>query len=104
MRRWRSISQAMSVRIWAEFRQASSIIFLPAARQTSFCAMTLPDRRQTASDISTIQINPHSTDEIELVAARMRQTLIEVLGEEEGTALSSMDWLSAFFERAELRS
>ena len=39
------------------------------------------------------QIDPRSADEIALVAARMRQTLVEVLGEEEGTALYSMDWL-----------
>lgn len=38
-------------------------------------------------------LNPQARDEIELVAARMRLTLIEVLGEERGTAMYSMDWL-----------
>ena len=39
------------------------------------------------------QIDADSAAEIGLVAARMRQTLVEVLGEEEGTALYSMEWL-----------
>jgi GNAT superfamily N-acetyltransferase len=39
------------------------------------------------------EIDRNSNEEITLVAARMRQTLIEVLGEEKGTALYSMDWL-----------
>lgn len=39
------------------------------------------------------EINSESHDEIALVASRMRQTLVEVLGEEKGTALYSMDWL-----------
>lgn len=39
------------------------------------------------------EIDPHSDAEIRLVAERMRQTLIEVLGEERGTAMYSMDWL-----------
>jgi GNAT superfamily N-acetyltransferase len=38
-------------------------------------------------------INPLSVAEIDLVAERMRATLIEVEGEETGTALYSMDWL-----------
>lgn len=38
-------------------------------------------------------INPHASEEINLVAERMRATLIEVEGEETGTALYSMDWL-----------
>jgi GNAT superfamily N-acetyltransferase len=38
-------------------------------------------------------LDPASSHEIELVAARMKQTLVEVLGEEEGTALYSMEWL-----------
>jgi hypothetical protein len=33
------------------------------------------------------------TEEVELVAARMRETLIEVLGEEAGGSLYSMEWL-----------
>ncbi|MBK7963383.1 MAG: hypothetical protein IPK04_20635 [Bdellovibrionales bacterium] len=43
-----------------------------------------------------IQIRPlksDSTDEIELIAMRMRETLIEVLGEEEGGSMYSMAWL-----------
>jgi GNAT superfamily N-acetyltransferase len=39
------------------------------------------------------EINPNSEEEISLVAARMRQTLVEVLGEEKGTSLYSMEWL-----------
>ncbi len=38
-------------------------------------------------------INPESTQEIELVAMRMQQTLIEVLGAERGRSMYSMDWL-----------
>jgi GNAT superfamily N-acetyltransferase len=40
-------------------------------------------------------VRPDAEDEIALVAARMRLTLIEVLGEERGTALYTMDWLRA---------
>ncbi len=39
------------------------------------------------------EIDPTSEVEINLVAARMRQTLIEVEGEEAGTALYTMEWL-----------
>ncbi len=39
------------------------------------------------------EINPLADDEIELVAQRMRATLIEVEGPEAGVALCSMDWL-----------
>lgn len=38
-------------------------------------------------------INAASEFEVDLVASRMRQTLIEVLGQEKGTALYSLDWL-----------
>lgn len=38
-------------------------------------------------------INPDSTDEITLVAARMRQTLCEVLGVARGESMYSMAWL-----------
>jgi GNAT superfamily N-acetyltransferase len=38
-------------------------------------------------------IDPGSRAEVEIVAARMRQTLVEVLGEERGTALYTMEWL-----------
>jgi GNAT superfamily N-acetyltransferase len=40
-------------------------------------------------------IDPNSEIEIELVAQRMRATLIEVEGEAAGTALHSMEWLRA---------
>lgn len=39
------------------------------------------------------EIDPTSDAEIDLVAERMRATLIEVEGEENGIALYSMDWL-----------
>jgi GNAT superfamily N-acetyltransferase len=39
------------------------------------------------------EINQHSSDEIALVASRMRQTLVEVMGEEKGASFYSMDWL-----------
>ncbi len=39
------------------------------------------------------EINPASAAELELVAGRMRETLVEVEGEAIGTALYSMDWL-----------
>ena len=38
-------------------------------------------------------LDPESTAEIQLVASRMRQTLIEVLGEEKGGGMYTMDWL-----------
>lgn len=38
-------------------------------------------------------IDATSAAEIELVAHRMRETLVEVLGEEQGNAMYSMDWL-----------
>lgn len=38
-------------------------------------------------------LDPRSDAEVDLVAARMRRTLVEVLGEERGTALHTMDWL-----------
>jgi GNAT superfamily N-acetyltransferase len=41
------------------------------------------------------EINPDSAAEINLVAERMRATLIEVEGEAAGTALYDMDWLQA---------
>ncbi|MBY0413048.1 MAG: GNAT family N-acetyltransferase [Bdellovibrionales bacterium] len=39
------------------------------------------------------EINPKSEFEIDLVAHRMQQTLIEVLGYEKGEAMYSIDWL-----------
>ena len=38
-------------------------------------------------------MDPRSAAEVELVALRMRQTLIEVEGEEIGNSLYTMDWL-----------
>lgn len=38
-------------------------------------------------------IDPRSSAEIELVAQRMRQTLVEVLGKKAGEAMYSLDWL-----------
>ena len=39
------------------------------------------------------EINPQSSAEIELVATRMRETLIEVLGEEAGGNMYPLEWL-----------
>jgi len=44
-------------------------------------------------DFKIREIDPDSASEITLVASRMRQTLIEVLGKENGSTLYSMDWL-----------
>lgn len=38
-------------------------------------------------------VNGNDTAEIELVASRMRETLVEVIGQERGTAMYTMDWL-----------
>jgi GNAT superfamily N-acetyltransferase len=40
-------------------------------------------------------IDPTSTAEIDLVAKRMRQTLIEVEGQDRGASLYSLEWLAA---------
>lgn len=39
------------------------------------------------------EIDPQSEVEVNLVAERMRQTLVEVLGKEKGESMYSMDWL-----------
>jgi GNAT superfamily N-acetyltransferase len=39
------------------------------------------------------ELDPANGDELELVATRMRKTLEEVLGQEAGRALYTMDWL-----------
>jgi GNAT superfamily N-acetyltransferase len=44
-------------------------------------------------EYSIHELDPASTSEIELVASRMRDTLIEVLGEERGGGMYTMDWL-----------
>jgi len=49
-------------------------------------------QKQT-NDFHIRAIDPNSVAEIDLVAQRMRATLIEVEGEETGTAVYSMDWL-----------
>ncbi|MEQ1936174.1 MAG: hypothetical protein ABL962_20145, partial [Fimbriimonadaceae bacterium] len=38
-------------------------------------------------------LNPNSIEEIELVAKRMRLTLMEVISVEEGEKMYTMDWL-----------
>lgn len=40
-------------------------------------------------------LNPGSLREIELVASRMRQTLVDVLGEERGGGMYTIEWLVA---------
>lgn len=39
------------------------------------------------------QLDRHAADELDLVAARMRATLVEVLGRETGESLYSLEWL-----------
>lgn len=39
------------------------------------------------------ELDPSSGREVELVAVRMRETLIEVLGEQRGSTFYTMDWL-----------
>jgi ribosomal protein S18 acetylase RimI-like enzyme len=46
-----------------------------------------------ASGGSIREINSQSLEEVDLVAGRMRQTLMDVLGEEKGGAMYSMEWL-----------
>lgn len=48
-----------------------------------------------ASDLTIRPLDPTAEREVEEVAARMRLTLIEVLGEERGRSLYAMDWLRA---------
>ena len=49
--------------------------------------------KRRLDDFHIRAINPLSAAEIDLVAQWMRATLIEVEGEDTGTALYSMDWL-----------
>lgn len=51
------------------------------------------EQGQNRTDIIIREINPESQQEISLVALRMRQTLVEVLGEDKGTSMYSIDWL-----------
>lgn len=52
------------------------------------------DPSEFAASGGTVRpIDRHSDTEISLVAQRMRQTLVEVLGEDEGESLYSMEWL-----------
>ncbi|MCP4094364.1 MAG: GNAT family N-acetyltransferase [Planctomycetes bacterium] len=44
-------------------------------------------------DIEISPLDPNRKDHVELVAERMRETLIEVLGEERGRGMYSMSWL-----------
>jgi ribosomal protein S18 acetylase RimI-like enzyme len=39
------------------------------------------------------EINPDSSQEIDLVASRMRSTLVDVLGKDKGESMYTMDWL-----------
>lgn len=41
------------------------------------------------------ELNRSSNAEIDLVAQRMRQTLVDVLGEEQGGSMYTMEWLKA---------
>jgi hypothetical protein len=45
------------------------------------------------SDVKIREIDPILINEIELVAIRMRQTLVKVLGPEKGTVLYTLEWL-----------
>ena len=45
------------------------------------------------STVNIRSLNHDSTNEIELIAKRMRETLVEVLGEIEGGSMYTMDWL-----------
>jgi GNAT superfamily N-acetyltransferase len=44
---------------------------------------------------STRPLDPDSAAEVDLVAHRMRETLIEVVGTERGQSLATLDWLRA---------
>ncbi len=46
-----------------------------------------------SSELKIREIDPNSEAEINLVAGRMRQSLVEVLGEDQGVALYTMGWL-----------
>lgn len=62
------------------------------ASMSSSVKKSAPQRSPAACLIR--EIDPASDSEIALVAHRMRQTLIEVEGEETGSALYSMEWLA----------
>ena len=49
--------------------------------------------KESIHEFKIRQINPSSSSEIELVAKRMRDTLMEVAGAERGEAMYSMEWL-----------
>jgi GNAT superfamily N-acetyltransferase len=53
----------------------------------------VPTDNPESADYRIRDLDPVSDAEIEWVARGMRQTLIEVEGEETGTALYAMDWL-----------
>lgn len=50
---------------------------------------------RAATPIRIRVVDAASSAEIELVATRMRETLVEVLGEERGSSMYSLDWLVA---------
>ena len=49
-------------------------------------------------------MNADADDEVALVARRMRLTLMEVIGDEEGQAMYSMEWLSTEFAGISMRA
>jgi GrpB-like predicted nucleotidyltransferase (UPF0157 family)/GNAT superfamily N-acetyltransferase len=71
-----------SARIWAGTAEAQRLC-------TPECVMD----DGLSSEIVIRRINPSSSAEIDLVATRMRQTLVEVLGEADGGSMYTMDWL-----------
>lgn len=52
-----------------------------------------PEPGARAGPLRIRALDPGSEAEIDLVAQRMRRTLIDVEGEETGTALYTMEWL-----------
>ncbi len=56
--------------------------------------MAIGDEGESAGDRIRV-LDPGAADEVALVATRMRDTLIEVLGDETGRAMYTMDWLVA---------
>ena len=43
--------------------------------------------------IDVVRLDERAADELDLIAARMRATLVEVLGQEMGASLYSLEWL-----------
>jgi len=51
--------------------------------------------RDSVEEIAIVVLDPTHVDRVNLVASRMRRTLVEVLGLERGEAMCSLDWLRA---------